>query len=550
MDDTAAALSSFVHSGPSPLVGLVGHPDMAPFTPAPTPSSLLSDGRNDNDIDGVVGSTPPVDDDDASDIAFAAEAAAEAVEANDAAMSQQQQLDAALQFQQHQPGPGTAPPTMANPAALTSMSAVMAVPSVTAATNGVVNGAGNNANLTCRICNQGESEGRPIIRFAPVDHNMNAAAAAPSVLTFSQDVQLHVFCGKTASILPNVNAPDLEILTKAGLKNKHGIGAEVNAALARTRCAILHQDGAKEKHYYLVREFEAHLAAIRHTHINFLSNGGSNGGTNGSKQPLQGNIVEPQRAPQQPQQQALPLAPQPDAFFHSQPQVQNLPQHQFQPSGVALPQAPPPLALQQQQQQQQEVQQFQHFIPNNPYDINQYQAAIANQVSAPNHLFPNFFQQQGLNNAMSNINDDGNHSSSNKQLPARAAAGKKKSKTARGGGNGGGKRRQQQQQQQQPNQPQQYQFQQQQGLLIPAPIAVAPPQLLVSQAVERRQGPPVSSPTPQQPHVEMTSDGKVVCQCGGKHWPPGTPRHASSWRSHLQTKRHKKWMEEQGVGGV
>jgi hypothetical protein len=123
--------------------------------------------------------------------------------------------------------------------------------------------------LVCRICERGDEEGRPMLRFLPVEHDVAAANAAPGVVTFSEDIALHIFCGKTASILQSVNQPDLEILTKAGLKNKHGIGAEVNAALARTRCAILAQAGSKEKHYYLVREFEAHLAAIRHTHINF-----------------------------------------------------------------------------------------------------------------------------------------------------------------------------------------------------------------------------------------------------------------------------------------
>jgi hypothetical protein len=125
--------------------------------------------------------------------------------------------------------------------------------------------------LSCRICGSGSAEGRPILRFLPVEHDMAAATAAPSVTSFTEDIALHIFCGKTASILPSVNQPELEILTKAGLKNKHGIGPEVNASLARTRCAILQQDGAKEKHYYLVREFEAHLAAIRHTHITFVS---------------------------------------------------------------------------------------------------------------------------------------------------------------------------------------------------------------------------------------------------------------------------------------
>lgn len=122
----------------------------------------------------------------------------------------------------------------------------------------------------CRIC--GKLDERPMVRFRGVEHDMSLLAAAPSVDTFSQDIALHVFCGKTASILPNVNRPDLEILTKAGLKNKHGIGPEVNAALARTRSSTVNslqdqqsQQQQPPKQFYLVREFEAHLTAIRHS---------------------------------------------------------------------------------------------------------------------------------------------------------------------------------------------------------------------------------------------------------------------------------------------
>lgn len=129
----------------------------------------------------------------------------------------------------------------------------------------------SNVPALCRICGRGDEESRPLIRFLPVPHDIAAANASPMVDTFCEDIFLHVFCGKTASILPTVNQPELEILTKAGLKNKHGIGPEVNAALARSRCAILAQEGVKEKQFYLVREFEAHLAAIRHTRITYSS---------------------------------------------------------------------------------------------------------------------------------------------------------------------------------------------------------------------------------------------------------------------------------------
>jgi hypothetical protein len=214
----------------------------------------------------------------------------------------------------------------------------------------------------CRICGQpapsstsnagngdtddGRNNSRPMIRFFPTPGAISPAVAkaAPSVTTFGQDICLHVFCGKTAGFLPGRSDPELEIMTKAGLKNKHGIGQEVNAALARTRCGVpiltqqqmqeqqqqqqqehleqqLGGDGdncgiangllshelsapsttttilcngaitttttttmggkgkrptasaaasaAKERQFYLVREFEAHLAAIRNKTITF-----------------------------------------------------------------------------------------------------------------------------------------------------------------------------------------------------------------------------------------------------------------------------------------
>jgi hypothetical protein len=127
----------------------------------------------------------------------------------------------------------------------------------------------------CRICHK--MDHRPVLRFAPVEYDMNVVAVAPHVQTFPLDICLHVFCGKTASILPHINQPEYEILTKAGIKNKHGIGGEVNAALSRTRCAVTVPPttntsrgsltstigNGKEKQFYLVREFEAHLSAVR-----------------------------------------------------------------------------------------------------------------------------------------------------------------------------------------------------------------------------------------------------------------------------------------------
>jgi len=108
------------------------------------------------------------------------------------------------------------------------------------------------ASLVCRICGQVAAPHRPLLVFQEL------SSYPPLVETMSQTLYLHVFCGKTAGILPTVASPQWEILSKAGLKNKHGIGPQVNMALARTRCAM-----AGGKPYYLVREFEAHLSLIR-----------------------------------------------------------------------------------------------------------------------------------------------------------------------------------------------------------------------------------------------------------------------------------------------
>lgn len=111
---------------------------------------------------------------------------------------------------------------------------------------------------SCEICGKKNSTENPraMVRFLPRANE-------------SSDITLHVFCGKTASILPQVAQPHLEILLKAGLKNKHGIGPDVNFALARTRSAVAQGGEADkdpkrlDKEYYLVKEFEGHLRYIR-----------------------------------------------------------------------------------------------------------------------------------------------------------------------------------------------------------------------------------------------------------------------------------------------
>jgi hypothetical protein len=366
-----------------------------------------SDNEDDNDDDASL---------DVDDIAFAAEAAAEAVEAADA-VSRQQRMEDAL--------------------------------------------------LTCRICGRGNEEGRPILRFLPVDHDVNAARAAPSVQSFVEDIALHIFCGKTASILPSVNQPELEILTKAGLKNKHGIGAEVNAALARTRCAVLQQSPeAKEKQYYLVREFEAHLAAIRHTHIQFLSAPPPSVEIGGNGDPFS--------HPAQHQSHTLSHPPQHLVAMHT--------------------------LLDQQQQQQQ--QQHPHHPQYNPYQHLQppLQPPLDYSIDPPpsscNTMKPTAYKasagmihKPGSSSSSSSIdrllgirnNHDHNHNHHHEELS------------------------------------------------IPRPSSSSPP----------------SNNNNHNNHDIMTDEGKIRCECGGTHWPTGTPRGASSFRSHISTKRHQKWAEEE-----
>jgi hypothetical protein len=238
----------------------------------------------------------------------------------------------------------------------------------------------------CRICGKGD-DGRQLCRFLPVDHDHTT-----SIMTWTEDITLHVFCGKTASILPHVNLPEYEILSKAGLKNKHGIGPEVNGALARTRSSIVQADGAKEKYFYLVKEFESNLAAIRN-------------------------------AIQQPYHVA---APGPTSPYHSHIQDHHL---------------------------------------HDPY------AASHDYYAAPPPLLPTAYI------------------TSTKPIAHRASSSSAK-----------------------------YSNKDQWSL------------------------PPTE--------VTVTADGKIRCGCGGVHLPTGTPKGDASWRSHVMTKRHQKWMEENGLLGA
>jgi len=99
----------------------------------------------------------------------------------------------------------------------------------------------------CHVC--GREDGRALCHFEPNEDS-------------PVEVFLHVFCGKTAAILPQVNRPDLEILTKAGVKNKHGTGVSVTLALQRCRSAKVADPSNREQEYYLSKEFERIYQAV------------------------------------------------------------------------------------------------------------------------------------------------------------------------------------------------------------------------------------------------------------------------------------------------
>ena len=104
------------------------------------------------------------------------------------------------------------------------------------------------AEDVCLVCGVGD-DGRRLCHFQPDDE-------CPG------EIFLHVFCGKTAAILPHVNRPDLEILTKAGVKNKHGTGVSVTLALQRCRSARVNDPSNREQEYYLSKEFERVYQAV------------------------------------------------------------------------------------------------------------------------------------------------------------------------------------------------------------------------------------------------------------------------------------------------
>jgi hypothetical protein len=102
----------------------------------------------------------------------------------------------------------------------------------------------------CQICGEGETAQKQLCYFLPTAYEPEATV-------------LHVFCGKIAAILPKINRPDLEILTKSGIKHKHGTGPCVLVALQRSRASkIPAEKNKREQCYYLVKEVEDHLNAV------------------------------------------------------------------------------------------------------------------------------------------------------------------------------------------------------------------------------------------------------------------------------------------------
>lgn len=264
----------------------------------------------------------------------------------------------------------------------------------------------------CKICHKTDA-GRQTLRFLPVEADAAARAAAPTVMTWGEDVTLHEFCGKTATIMPDSATPEYEILPKAGIKNKHGIGAEVNGALARTRYAIVKKEGVKEKHYYLVKEFEANLSAIRNAHA-------------------QAQMYHHLQTTTIPQDTA-------GMGYNTHQQTDNYQQPMY-----------PPLAPDPHQQ----------YLPPAQTHAHETYAPVA-AMKAPPH---------------------------------RASAGHIHKPSSR----------------------------REEAMSYPA--------------FHDSSG--------------MMADGKIRCGCGGTHLPPGTPKGAASWRNHVMTKRHQKWMEDNGLLGA
>lgn len=491
------------------------------------------------------GSPPPgaeSDDEEDEDIAFAAEAAANAVEEADA---EQQRLDQSL--------------------------------------------------LRCRICGQGVVDGRPLLRFLPMNPALATLTiqalppASPSVATFPEDICLHIFCGKTASILPTVNQPDMEILTKAGLKNKHGIGAEVNAALARTRCAsilTLHQaeeasstTNKQEKQYFLVREFEAHLAAIRSSHLPFMDEHAIGSHT---MQPPghRSSLIDEARARRQSQRTTTNDITPSNPLFIGQGMM-NIPANDSLDGHSSLPALPLNHGLLSQSSipktnqatttfAQSRVASGPAFVLPPPGMTIQSTAVLANnsQSTILCHSVPytqvmtqqssTFMQPQAslmlthdnfsipisqipIPPPLGGISEPSSLPTAQQPLPQSTTnpSGLSSTSVALDGQVDGSM----------PTNGQTI------GVLTPnSNGAAADKNPIRATAGKPRSKTTIDDPTELRLHTPppinmatLTSDGKVKCECGGTYLQTGTSKGTASWRSHVITKRHQRWIRLHGL---
>jgi hypothetical protein len=288
----------------------------------------------------------------------------------------------------------------------------------------------------CRICGKSaEEDPRALCHFDPIT---NEAAAVTE--TCLQSICVHVFCGKTASILPSVNMPQYEILSKAGIKNKHGIGPDVNGALARSRYASVPGTGnvdlgKPDKTFYLVKEFEAHLANIR---------GVRSGAAAAAAVAAVGSLSM--------ESHGASVMAHANAMAHAA-------------------------------------------------------AAAAAAAAAPYQI--------------------SNTSHSPKKPPARASAGK-----ARKSGQGRD----------------QYTTTQELPLhmSVPVPLSSSTEGWTFVDGIDPSLESHLAGMGGEVPlpAVQTTEEGKIQCDCGGTYWPLGTPRGASSWKTHMGTKKHQTWVEE------
>mmetsp|Transcript_1664 Transcript_1664/g.2269 ORF Transcript_1664/g.2269 Transcript_1664/m.2269 type:complete len:368 (+) Transcript_1664:118-1221(+) len=355
---------------------------------------------------------------DASSMALAAAEAAAAAEEQEQELAAKQQQEREQQEREQQPQPQSQQ-EQSNPAGQSLPNNGENSDCRESVTNNgsldqLNTGINESIKLKCRICGKDQQEdSRPMCRFLPAQVDVNTTTVAPGVVTFGQDINIHVFCGKTASILPNVNQPDLEILSKAGIKNKHGIGPEVNGALARTRSSTIKGEDGKERIFYIVKEFEAHLATIRSASMGAAA-----------------AAAEHRLASSQTQYQHVTQMPMDHPIHQGAP-------HSLEPSMDMYHSTPSPAVTHLNNTQHLPVSSMQKLVPHK----------VGQSYCKPH---PHQRDQWGL------------------------------------------------------------------------------------------------TPT----DVTVTSDGKIRCGCGGTHLLTGTAKGDASWRSHVMTKRHQKWMEENGLLGA